>query len=121
MNVNIINDVMSPARECRVLRAGGGDTAEIVLGGPLEQRWFRPQYLVSRISQRYKSTTPLCPGVSGRLVAAYVIVARPPAPARAIAARERGHLDSSVTARVQRTRGTWHAGLTLASRWLASL
>ena len=115
MNVNIINDVMSPAQ------SRGGDTAEIVLGGPLEQRWFRPQYLVSRISQRYKSTTPLCPGVSGRLVAAYVIVARPPAPARAIAARERGHLDSSVTARVQRTRGTWHAGLTLASRWLASL
>ena len=34
MNVNIINDVMSPARECRVLRAGGwGDTAEIGLGG----------------------------------------------------------------------------------------
>ena len=24
MNVNIINDVMSPARECRVLGAGGG-------------------------------------------------------------------------------------------------
>ena len=33
MNVNIINDVMSPARECRVLRAGEGDTAEIGLGG----------------------------------------------------------------------------------------
>ena len=62
MNVNIINDVMSPARECRVLRAGGGvaqprSGLEDLLRFHKEYR-FRVEVYNHTNNKRHKSTTP---------------------------------------------------------------